>query len=792
MGCRSIAAAGFAVLATLASLMNPSPAGAQTPGLVAAYAFNEGSGATVADASGNNNNGTISDASWTSAGRFGNALVFNGTSARVTVPDAASLQLTTGMTLEAWVFPTETPTYWRAIVDKTVDGYYLMASSSQYDQPAAGGTWVGGNQNTFGVSLLEVNTWTHLAATFDGATVRLFVNGAQVASQAQTTPLATTNGTLQIGADSYGEFFAGRIDEVRIYNRALTEAEIRSDMATPVDGTPPPPDLTPPSVKLTSPAPGATVFNQVSVSAAASDNVGISGVQFLLDGVALGAEVTASPYSVAWDTTSAATGSHSLQAVARDFSGNTSASTAVSVTVTRTTVSLAGQWPSAATDWPIVAVHASLLPTGEVLVWDGQTEGNDARVWDPATGLFTAVRNDLTNMFCSGHCQLADGRILVAGGHLGAHAGLRDTNLFNPTTRSWTAAAPMNVARWYPTTTALPDGRVLVTSGEIDCNGCFAPIPEVYNPQADVWTQLTGASMNFPYYPHMFVLPDGRVLAAATAEDPIVSQVLDIGTQTWSIVDPNPVDGGSSAMYAPGKIMKSGRSVDPDQPVIPSTATTYVLDMNQAAPAWRETGAMAFPRTYHTLTLLPDGTVLATGGGPTTDAIGVDDAILAAELWSPVTETWTTMASMRSPRLYHSTALLLPDGRVLVAGGGRFLGVDQATDQLSAEFFSPPYLFKGARPAISSAPATATYGGSIAVQTPDAASIGSVSLIRLGSVTHNFNQDQRIVQLPFTTVSGGLNVQTPANANLAPPGYYMLFILDTNGVPSVAAILQLQ
>src|SRR5882762_4851371 len=121
MGYRSIAAA---VLATLASLMNPSPAGAQIPGLVAAYAFNEGSGTTVADISGNNNNGTITAATWTTAGKFGNALVFNGTSARVTVPNAASLQLTTGMTLEAWVFPTATPTNWRAIVDKTVDGYY--------------------------------------------------------------------------------------------------------------------------------------------------------------------------------------------------------------------------------------------------------------------------------------------------------------------------------------------------------------------------------------------------------------------------------------------------------------------------------------------------------------------------------------------------------------------------------------------------------------------------------------------------------------------------------------------
>jgi hypothetical protein len=271
-----------------------------------------------------------------------------------------------------------------------------------------------------------------------------------------------------------------------------------------------------------------------------------------------------------------------------------------------------------------------------------------------------------------------------------------------------------------------------------------------------------------------------------------MSQVLDVNMQTWSVVDPNMVDGGSSVMYLPGKAMKSGTSFHPDDPPVPSDDTTYVIDMTQPLPAWRRTPSMAFPRTYHTLTLLPDGTVLVTGGGPTTDAIDVNNAVKAAELWSPATETWTIMASMQRPRLYHSVALLLPDGRVLVAGGGRFFNQTDPSDQLSGEIYSPPYLFKGLRPVIGSAPTQIGYGSAMTVQTVDATRIASVALIKLGSMTHSFNMDQRYVPLSFTAGSGSLTVQTPANANIAPPGHYMLFIVDSDGVPSVAMILNIQ
>ncbi len=204
--------------------------------LVAAYSFNEGSGTTVTDASGHNNTGTISGATWTTAGKFGGALVFNGTSAWVTIPDAPALRLTTDMTLEAWVKPSTVTEAWRDVIYKGNDNYLLEGTTPNGGGvPAGGGTFEANFVATYGTAPLAVNTWTHLALTYDGATLRLYVNGVQVASQAQTGNLVTSANPLQIGGDSiFGQYFQGTIDEVRIYNQALSPSEIQTDMGTPI------------------------------------------------------------------------------------------------------------------------------------------------------------------------------------------------------------------------------------------------------------------------------------------------------------------------------------------------------------------------------------------------------------------------------------------------------------------------------------------------------------------------------------------------------------------------------
>ena len=184
----------------------------------------------VTDASGNGNNGTISGATWTTSGKYGNALMFNGTSALVTVNDSNSLDLTAGMTLEAWLYPTAVGG-WRDVITKGTNDIYHLTGSSDDSTPALGGTF--SPSVLRGTSSLPLNAWTHLAGTYDGTTMRLYVNGVHVSTQAQTGPIQTSTAALTMGGDAlHGQYFAGFIDEVRIYNRALSVAEIQSDMNT--------------------------------------------------------------------------------------------------------------------------------------------------------------------------------------------------------------------------------------------------------------------------------------------------------------------------------------------------------------------------------------------------------------------------------------------------------------------------------------------------------------------------------------------------------------------------------
>jgi hypothetical protein len=442
-----------------------------------------------------------------------------------------------------------------------------------------------------------------------------------------------------------------------------------------------------------------------------------------------------------------------------------------------------GQW-SAPMQWPVVGIHSIVLPTGKVLLW---SRAESAQVWDPATNTFKLTPAP-SWVFCAGQTYLPDGRVLVTGGHITDDHGLPDTNIFDPFTQTWTKVAPMREGRWYPTVVTMADGSALVLGGE-EQDTSYNPFAEVRGSDG-VWRTLTGASLLVPLFPFVFLAPDGRAFLAGSTQQ---TRFLDTsGAGHWTL-GPHTVANversyGSAVMYEPGKILLMGGNVT--TPL--SSAET--IDLNQAAPAWHSTTSMNHARRQMNATILPDGRVLATGG---TSAAGFNNAagaILEGEIWNPSNATWTTIAPMKIPRLYHSTAVLLPDARILSAGGGEGGG---GVTELNAEIYSPPYLFNpdgstAARPTIASAPAQVGYNVAFDVQTPDSANVSSVTLVRLPATTHGVNMNQRFLRLPFTGGAGSVTAQSPLKATLAPPGHYMLFLLNAQGVPSVAKMIQLQ
>lgn len=441
-----------------------------------------------------------------------------------------------------------------------------------------------------------------------------------------------------------------------------------------------------------------------------------------------------------------------------------------------------GQW-RAVFSWPGIALHLAVLPTGKIISWGHRTS---PLVWDPVSGNFTSVPSPAL-LFCAGQAFLPDGRLLVTGGHINMALGIPDATLFNPTTQTWAKGAPMSAGRWYPTSTTMPNGEVFTVAGT-DENGVTVRTPEVWT-TSGTWRKLTGIDVDLPYYPRMFVAPNGLLFYAGELQG--TRYVNALGTGSWGSLLANRVvpdrRWGAAVMYEPGKILYAGGGDPP-------TRSAEIIDLNAGTPTWQSTNPMGVARRQHNAVVLADGKVLVVGGSSGAGFANEASAVYSAEMWDPATKVWSTLASAASiPRVYHSTAVLLPSGRVLLSGNG---DSGRSTDQPTAQVFTPPYLLDASgnarpRPSITSAPTQVAYGALFNLSVTAPSPISKVTLVRLPSTTHGFDQNQRFNSLTFTAVTGGVSARAPANANVAPPGHYMLFVIDGSGVPSPAKFVRL-
>lgn len=501
----------------------------------------------------------------------------------------------------------------------------------------------------------------------------------------------------------------------------------------------------------------------------------------------------------------------------------------------------------------VLPVHAALLHTGNVLFFAGSGNnvfrraspdfGSEARkvytsvVWDVQSNSFSeppTLRHpdaQVVDYFCCGHCFLPDGRLLAAGGSQAydtilvdgnmqpaGHGffGLNDAMIYDPGHSTWKLVQPMKHGRWYPTLLMLNDGEVIATSGLDEHGKATEAIERIANPDADAWSP--SRSFMLPLYPHLFLLADGRVLYTGGkmdtpgTSDPLVFDPLQPSAAVLiqGLHDADMCNQSASVILPPAQMQQfmilGGGPEDVDgQPRQPATTRVSVVDLLVAGgnPQYECKKPLSHNRMHVNAVLLPNRTVLATGGGVTREATVAGAAsptqpneVFEAEIYDPAMNTWTSTAAASVPRLYHSVALLLPDGRVVTAGGnpdkGRnveWLPPEDPMEEMRLEIFSPPYLFAfnaaNPRPAIANTPVEIRYGTSFAVETAQPQQISSACLIRPGLTTHSFNIEQRLVDLPFQQAPPtGLRAQVDVDNRIAPPGWYMLFITDQRGVPS--------
>ena len=492
-----------------------------------------------------------------------------------------------------------------------------------------------------------------------------------------------------------------------------------------------------------------------------------------------------------------------------------------------------GSWSTA--DAPLFAqipIHTAVLPTGKVLGFGGS--GNDEHrfrerphpfeVWDPEKNeIETYLRSLAGDIFCAGHAFLPDGRLLVAGGTaaydwvpggitLKAFGGLNHTYAFDPTTETWTRLQNMRKGRWYPTLIALGDGRVLAVAGLTRWIPWFLLRRiEIY--ESGKWRKAKGASRWMPLYPHLHLLPDGSVFYTGTYNTHYprhfrlkgfpASRLVEekVGSRTrfrWHPAKPGEFfqrqEGASVLLplrpqdYTPRILIIGGADMGSELPL----RECKIVEIHGDSQHWHSTSSMNHARYFVYVSILPDGNVLALGGRTGNKGHGETGMPhLEPELFDPRNESWRPAASMTLGREYHSSSLLLPDGRVLALGGN--IGDKRREEQLQSEVYSPPYLHKGERPEIKDPTLGITAGEKFDIVTPDAEKITEVVLIRPASTTHCLTTDQRFVELPIHgRESDKIVAELPVVLDkpyLAPPGHYMLFLL-ASGIPSKAKFVR--
>ncbi|MEU5259627.1 discoidin domain-containing protein [Amycolatopsis sp. NPDC021455] len=461
-----------------------------------------------------------------------------------------------------------------------------------------------------------------------------------------------------------------------------------------------------------------------------------------------------------------------------------------------------GQWGATA-GFPIVPVASALLPGNKLLTWSayaadnyGGTHGyTQTAIMDLTTGEVTQRRVDGTghDMFCPGLSILADGRVLVTGG-----SDAKQASVYDPGTNTWTAAAPMNTARGYQSQVTLSTGEVFTVGGSWS-GGRGGKAGEVYSPAADSWRALPGVPPE-PFFTAdprgvfradnhtwLFAADGGRVFHAGPSKQMHWVSTTGPGSVTGAGARGDSADAmnGNAVMYDIGKILTVGGAPAYDDS--DATNRAYTVDITTGTAKVARVGDMAFARAFANSVVLPDGTVVVIGGQARAVPFSDQTAVLTPELWNPATGKFTRLASMAVPRNYHSVANLLPDGRVFSGGGG--LCGNCATNHFDGQVFTPPYLLNPdgtpkARPAITSAPPTAANGATLTVGTDRA--VTAFALMRAGSATHTVDTDQRRVPLaPATLSPTAYRVTVPASPGAAPPGRYLLYALDADGVPSI-------